>query len=74
MDEELEDQKGLNIKKKRDHIQLKCELERYCDKLIIIGFNSQNYDIPLIKRFLPSALSRLDSLPELVIKKMVLWL
>ena len=36
---------------------------------MIIGFNSQNYDIPLIKRFLPSALSRLDTLPSLVIKK-----
>ena len=36
---------------------------------MIIGFDSQNYDIPLIKRFLPSALSRLDTLPSLVIKK-----
>ena len=62
-----DDQKGLNITKKKDRIKIMCELEKCCDKLVIIEFNSQNYDIPLIKRFLPSALSRLDSLPDLVI-------
>ena len=41
----------------------------YCDQLIVIGFNSQNYDIPLIRRYLPSTLERLDSLPSFVIKK-----
>ena len=30
---------------------------------------SMSYDLPLIKRYLPSSLKRLDTLPELVIKK-----
>ena len=42
---------------------------KYCDQLIILGFNSQRYDIPLIRRYLPSSLKRLDSLPNFVIKK-----
>ena len=48
---------------------LKCDFERYCDRLPLIGFNSQRYDIPLIRRFLPSSLDRLDTLPDLVIRK-----
>lgn len=44
-------------------------LIKYCDQLVIIGFNSQKYDIPLIRRYLPSSLHRLDSNPSFVIKK-----
>ena len=42
---------------------------RYCDVLPIISFNGQRYDIPLIRRYLPLALKRNDSLPNLIIKK-----
>ena len=28
-------------------------LQLYCDQLIVLGFNSQKYDIPLIKNYLP---------------------
>ena len=44
-------------------------LTRYCDQLIIIGFNSQKYDIPLIRQYLPSSLQRFEQLPKHVIKK-----
>ena len=42
---------------------------KYCNQLIILGFNSQNYDIPLIRRYLASSLNRLDTTPSFVIKK-----
>ena len=42
---------------------------KYCDQLIVIGFNSQGYDIPLIRKYLPSSLAKLDKLPRFVIKK-----
>ena len=48
---------------------LQCDFMNYCDKLPVIGFNSQRYDLPLIKRYLPSSLARLDSLPDFVIRK-----
>ena len=41
----------------------------YCDQLIVLGFNSQKYDIPLIKNYLPSSLARLDDMPRFVVKK-----
>lgn len=48
---------------------LHASLLKYCDQLPILGFNSQKYDIPLIRRFLPSSLARLDTIPDFVIKK-----
>ena len=44
-------------------------LLKYCDILPIVSFNGQNYDIPLIRRYLPAALRKQDSLPNFVIKK-----
>ena len=44
-------------------------LLKYCDQLVVVGFNSQKYDIPLIKRYLPSSLQSFDSLPKCIIKK-----
>ena len=44
-------------------------LYTYCDQLIVIGFNSQRYDIPLIRKYLPASLRRFDSLPYKIIKK-----
>lgn len=44
-------------------------LVTYCDQLILVGFNSQCYDIPLIRKYLPSSLQRFDTLPRRVIKK-----
>ena len=44
-------------------------LTKYCNVLPIIGFNSQRYDLPLIKQYLPAALHKLDSLPQFVIHK-----
>ncbi len=68
-EEDMKKEKGLNIHKLKQHQSMLPELEKYCNQLIIIGFNSQRYDLPLIKRYLPSSLKRLDTLPELVIKK-----
>ena len=49
--------------------QLLSKLIMYCDQLVVFGFNSQRYDIPLIKDFLPGSMTKLDSLPRFVIKK-----
>ena len=49
--------------------KLKVRLEQYCDQLPVIGFNSQRYDLPLIKRYLLSTLERLDEIPGFVIRK-----
>ena len=66
----LEDAKSDEGKRKYQEIKtLKCQFETYCDRLPVIGFNSQRYDLPLIKRYLPSSLERLDSLPKMVIRK-----
>ena len=42
---------------------------KYCDTLPVISFNGQRYDIPLIRRYLPLALKKQDSLPKFVIRK-----
>ena len=66
----LENLKSEEGKNKYNEIKtLKCGLERYCDQLPVIGFNSQRYDLPLIKRYLPYSLQKLDTLPEMVIRK-----
>ena len=67
LNEKLTSEKGKA--KFREYKALKSEFERYCDKLPVVGFNSQRYDLPLIKRYLPSSLERLDTLPNLVICK-----
>ena len=45
------------------------KLQLYCDQLIVLGFNSQKYDIPMIKNYLPSSLTRRDDMPRFVVKK-----
>ena len=60
---------GDGLRKYNEHRALKCGFENYCDRLPVIGFNSQRYDIPLIKRYLPYSLHKLDTLPEMVIRK-----
>ena len=65
--EKLKSEEGK--KKCKKYQTLYHQLEDYCDKLPIVGFNSQRYDLPLIKRYLPSALQRLDALPSSVIRK-----
>ena len=49
--------------------QMRLKLEMYCDRLIVLGFNSQKYDIPLIENYLPSSLARLDAMPRFLVKK-----
>ena len=41
----------------------------YIEQHIVIGFNSQKYDIPLIRPYLPSSLIKLDGTPKQIIKK-----
>ena len=57
------------MKKHHEYLTLEYGFERYCDRLPVNGYNSQRYDIPLIRRYLPSSLERLDTLPNLVIRK-----
>ena len=62
--------KDHSVCKRHNKIKsLHASLLKYCDQLPILGFNSQKYDIPLIRRYLPSSLARLDTIPDFVIKK-----
>ena len=54
---------------KKDLKWLYSSLAKYTDTLPVLGYNSARYDIPLVRRFLPLALERFDSLPTFVIKK-----
>ena len=74
LDDELEcvNSEEINIKlnaEKKKYKTLYNSLMKYCNQLIIIGFNSQKYDIPLIRKYLPSSLKRLDTTPSFIIKK-----
>ena len=60
---------SVHSRQLRIHKSLLGSLAKYCDQLVIIGFNSQKYDVPLIKKYLPSSLERLDTIPSFVIKK-----
>ena len=68
-EEDEETQSDEDNAKIKELYILQCEFINYCDKLPVIGFNSQRYDLPLIKRYLASSLERLDSLPDFVIRK-----
>ena len=68
-DEEPCDDEIIDTKRYKKVKTLLRTLEKYCDELIILGYNSQKYDIPLIRRYLPSSLERYDVLPNRVIKK-----
>ena len=59
----------LNEKRYKKMKSLLSSLSKYCDQLVVLGFNSQKYDVPLIRRYLPSSLERLDTIPSFVIKK-----
>ena len=67
--EEEETQSDEEKAKIKELNTLQCDFMNYCDKLPVVGFNSQRYDLPLIKRYLPLSLERLDSLPDFVIRK-----
>ena len=63
------DKDSLEVRNFKRMNSLLSSLQKYCDQLPVIGFNSQRYDIPLIKRYLPASLQRLDSLPHFIIRK-----
>ena len=46
------------------------KLMTYIEQITILGFNSQRYDIPLIRSYLPSAIIKQDGTPKQIIKKM----
>ena len=46
------------------------KLKTYIGQITILGFNSQKYDIPLIRSYLPSSIIKYDGTPKQVIKKM----
>ena len=46
------------------------KLRTYIEQHTVLGFNSQKYDIPLIRPYLPAALYKHDGRPKQVIKKM----
>ena len=43
----------MNLKKLET---LQASLEKYCSQHIVLSFNGARYDLPLIKRYLPSSL------------------
>ena len=69
VDNEIPPSNELMKKKLNKYKTLLSKLTTYCDQLVVIGFNSQRYDIPLIKEYLPSSLRKFDSIPRFVIKK-----
>ena len=46
------------------------KLLTYIDQITIIGFNSQKYDIPLIRPYLSSSIIKHDCIPKQIIKMM----
>ena len=44
-------------------------LNRYIEQHTVLGFNSQKYDLPLIRPYLPSSLIKLGHTPKQVIKR-----
>ena len=46
------------------------KLVTYIGQLTLLGFNSQKYDVPLIRHYLASSLIKQDSTPKQVIKKL----
>ena len=67
---QLLDKKDEDDRRMFSHLsRLYKTLARYTDVLPVVGYNSGRYDIPLVRRFLPLALKKFDSLPTFVIKK-----
>ena len=68
--QKIEHQQIINLKKYKKEKALLKNLMTYISQLIILGFNSQKYDIPLIRNYLAPSLIKLDNVPKFVIKKM----
>ena len=45
------------------------DLLKYIEQHTVLGFNSQGYDLPLIRPYLPSSLIKLKNSPRQVIKR-----
>ena len=48
---------------------MKASLEKYCSQHTVLSFNGSRYDLPLIKRYLPSSLNLFEDLPTQIITK-----
>ena len=68
--QKIEHQQVINLKKYKKEKALLKDLMTYISQLIVLGFNSQKYDIPLIRNYLAPSLIKFDSVPTFVIKKM----
>ena len=42
----------------------------YISQTTVLGFNSQKYDVPLIRKYLPASLIKAGCVPQFVVKKM----
>ena len=62
-------QKRENNWKKLKRVRSKLEI--YCKQLIVLGFNSQKYDIPLIRNYLSSSVARLDAMLWFIYFKLI---
>ena len=67
MTEEEREVEGKRLKKIKSTL---ANLRTYIGQLTVLGFNSQKYDVPLIRQYLPSSLMKQDGAPKHVIKKM----
>ena len=63
------EQKEVERKRLKKLKTFHSKLLTYIKQITVLGFNSQKYDIPLIRPYLPSAIIKHDSLPRQVIKK-----
>ena len=59
----------INKKKWQWAKSIRSKFLKYMKQFTVIGFNSQRYDIPLIRPYLPSSIIKYDQVPKLVIKK-----
>ena len=50
-------------------VTLKASLEKYCSQHTVLSFNGSRYDLPLIKRYLPSSLAQFEDMPSHIINK-----
>ena len=60
----------VEIKRLKRVKTFKTKLESYISQITVLGFNSQKYDIPLIRHYLPASIIRNDTIPKQIIKKM----
>ena len=67
--QEIERQQAAQLKRYKKDKAILNKLMTHTKQCVVLGFNSQKYDIPLIQNYLASSLIRLDSIPKIYYQK-----